>query len=236
MDKTVMNNQNSTERNESSSFKTRLLTLLKAKRMSQTEFCNHLGVSATYIGAMRKSMPAARLKKVYELFPDLNRDWLLYGDGEMLVAPQDGNRFKSEYIVPLLPVEAYAGNLQDWSEGVRLEDCDRIVSPVPGADMAIKVTGNSMEPEIYGGSTLFIKKINDRAFIPWGNPMVVDSENGVLVKMLYPTAEEGAPLSRRPRYIEARSYNRDYPPFLIPTESIFGLYRILTIARDYSTL
>lgn len=217
--------------------KQRLIQLLKAKHMTQTEFARHLGVSPTYIGAMRKSMPKDRLKVVYELFPDLNRDWLLYGEGEMLLPSSESEPDLTKgYIVPMLPVEAYAGNLQLWSDGVQLRDCEKVVSPVPGVDFGIRVTGNSMEPEFQNGSVLFIKRINENAFIPWGNPMVVDTENGVVVKLLYPAGEMSVKPGCMCDYIEARSYNPAYPPYLIPTESIYGLYRVVTSIRQYSTL
>lgn len=219
--------------------KDRLLALLKAKRMSQTEFTRLLGVSPTYIGAMRKSMPAERVKAIENIFPDLNRDWLLYGEGEMLI-PDEGALpdLSKGYIVPLLPIEAYAGNLQLWSQGVALRDCEKVVSPVPGVDFAIRISGNSMEPEFQNGSMLFIKRINEKAFIPWGNPMVIDTENGVLVKLVYPvskTENQVAAVYEQPEYIEARSYNPAYPPFLIPAESIYSLYKIVTGIKQYST-
>lgn len=207
--------------------KQRILQLLKAKRMTQTEFTRHLGVSSTYLGAMRKSMPEEKFKKVFELFPDVNRDWLLYGEG-MMLRPKTEVREESEYMVPLLPVEAYAGRLQNWCTGVQLRDCEKIVSPVPGVDFAIRINGNSMEPDFRGGSVIYIKRINERAFIPWGNPMVVDTENGVLVKVLYPV--EGSE-----EMLEARSYNPAYPPFRIPTESIYGIYRVVSNYRECST-
>lgn len=223
--------------NPEETMKQRLITLLKAKHMTQTEFARHLGVTPTYIGAMRKGMPKERLKVVFDMFPDVNRDWLLYGEGEMFVANDENTLDLSKgYVVPMLPVEAFAGNLQLWSQGVQLKDCEKVVSPVPGVDFGIRVSGNSMEPEFQNGSVLFIKRINEKAFIPWGNPMVIDTENGVVVKVVYPVNEEGAHADRDCRFIEARSYNPAYPPFLIPTESIYGLYRIITGIRQYSTL
>ncbi len=223
--------------NPEETMKQRLITLLKAKHMTQTEFARHLGVTPTYIGAMRTGMPKERLKGVFDMFPDVNRDWLLYGEGEMFL-PDDENTpdLSKGYVVPMLPVEAFAGNLQLWSQGVQLKDCEKVVSPVPGVDFGIRVSGNSMEPEFQNGSVLFIKRINEKAFIPWGNPMVIDTENGVVVKVVYPVNEEGARPDRDCRFIEARSYNPAYPPFLIPTESIYGLYRIITGIRQYSTL
>ena len=214
-----------------STVKSRLIKLLKEKRMSQSEFARHLGVSPTYIGAMRKSIPEVRLKKVLEIFPDLNRDWLLFGEGDMLLDEEDDMELSDDYVVPLLPVKAFAGNLQHWASGVELRDCEKVVSPVKGVDFAIRISGNSMEPEFQNGAILFIKRINERAFIPWGNPMVIDTENGVLVKAVYP-----GDTSDDEEYIEARSFNPAYPPFKIPVESIYCLYRILSATKQYSTL
>lgn len=217
--------------------KQRLIQLLKAKHMTQSEFARRLGVSPTYIGAMRKAMPKDRLKVVFEMFPDLNRDWLLYGEGEML-QPKESDKpdLSKGYVVPMLPVEAYAGNLQLWNRSVQLRDCEKVVSPVPGVDFGIRITGNSMEPEFHDGSVIFIKRINEKAFIPWGNPMVIDTENGVVVKMVYPINEKSTLPGYDCEFIEARSYNPAYPPFLIPTDSIYGLYRVITGIRQYSTL
>lgn len=216
----------------SSPVKARLLQFLKEKRLSQTEFTKSIGVSATYIGAMRKSLSADKVMKIRERYPELNTTWLLYGEGEMLVkaaVAEKRSDVPEGYEVPLLPVAAFAGNLQSWSDGYALSQCEKIVAPVKGVDFAIRLSGDSMEPVLHNGSTLFIKRINEKAFLPWGNMMVVDTENGVLVKAIYPIPEA-------PNAIEARSVNPKYPPIRIPGESIFGIYRILSTTTAYSTL
>ena len=220
---------------EPDSVKARLLQVLQDKKLSQTEFAKMLGVSPTYIGAMRKSLSNDRMKKLGEIFPDLNRDWLLYGEGDMY---RNGNRdeegdIAQEYIVPLLPVQAFAGNLQNWSEGVLMRDCEKIISPVPGADMAIRISGDSMEPSFHNGATLLIKRINEKAFIPWGNAMVIDTENGVLVKAVFPVEKRN---DDDEDAIEARSFNPAYPPIRIPTSCIFSLYKILSQISLYNTM
>lgn len=218
---------------EESTVKSRLLQLLKQKRMSQTEFARLMGVSPTYIGAMRRSIPDARMRRLLEIFPDLNRDWLLFGEGEMLLEEEEAE-IDDSYLVPLLPVKAFAGNLQSWATGVELRNCEKVVSPVKGVDFAIRISGNSMEPEFQNGSILYIKRINGRAFIPWGNPMVIDTENGVVVKAVYPSEQNDA--YDDGGYIVAKSYNPAYPPFRIPVESIYSLYRILSSTKQYSTM
>ena len=212
--------------------KDRLLRFLQAEKVSNSEFSRKMGLSPAYVGAMRKSMPEEKVARLIELYPHLNRDWLLYGEGEMYTEESRSKTVPddvADYIVPLLPVDAYAGNLQMWSRGVSLADCEKVVSPVKGADFAIKVSGDSMEPFVFSGMIMLIKKINERAFIPWGNPMVIDTENGVLVKVVQPS-EQGS------QYIEARSYNPKYPPIQIPKESVYGLYRVLATIQKISTL
>ena len=215
--------------------KTRLLEFLKSRRISQTEFTRAMGVSTTYVGAMRKGMPADKLKKLFELYPELNRDWLIYGEGKMLVEPAADDKIISrEHETLLLPVEAFAGGLEMWSEGVKAADCRRIISPVSNPDFAITIKGESMEPRFHDGSTLFIKKINDKAFIPWGHTLVVDTENGVFIKNLLP--DNSPEKNPDEQHIIARSINPDYPEFKIPTSSIYGIYRILGAVDIYTTL
>lgn len=211
--------------------KGRLLYFLKEKRISQSEFGRIIGVAPTYVGAMRRSLSADKVARLTRAFPDLSRDWLLYGEGDMLKDPDApaGEEDTESLMVPLLPVSAFAGNIQGWSQSVKLADCERVPTPIPGADFAIPISGDSMEPLIHDGTTLLIKRINDKAFIPWGSPMVIDSENGVLVKDVFPS-------ERGRQYIEARSRNPRYPPITIPTSSIYGLYRVMGAIHLFASL
>lgn len=214
-----------------STVKGRLIQFLREKNITQTEFCKNLGVAPTYIGAMRKGLSPKKLAQVFQLYPDLNRDWLMFGEGEMFIEPDDEKSPAAPtdgYEVRMLPVEAFAGGLKNWSDSVSDYQCERIISPIPGVDFAIRISGDSMEPEFHDGSTILIKRINEKAFIPWGNPMVIDSENGVLVKLVYPLPDDE-------ESIEARSLNPKYPPFSIPTSSIYGLYRVMGTIKLTST-
>lgn len=206
-----------------STVKGRLLTYLKHKRISQVEFCRTIDVAPTYIAVIRKSISADKMNRIVEKYTDLNRDWLLYGEGKMLLSGGDDPRellHRAGYLVPLLPVNAFAGNISAWSQAVRDRDCEKVVSPVQGADFAIRISGDSMEPDFRDASLILIKKIDDNAFIPWGHPMVIDTTNGVFFKNVFPSGKgEG--------YIEARSINPKYPPLTIPRDSVFSLYRLI---------
>lgn len=214
-----------------STVKGRLLTYLKEKRIPQTEFCKRLGVASTYIGVIRKSIPAEKINRIASLYPDLNRDWLLYGEGEMYIPEtNDPKKLLQEagYLVPLLPVTAFAGNITAWSQSINASECEKVISPVQGVDFAIRISGDSMEPDFHDGSIILIKKIDDKAFIPWGHPMIVDSSNGVFFKDVYPS-------TKGKKYVEAKSLNLKYPPLEIPLDCVYGLYRVVTVLNTYSS-
>lgn len=219
----------------SSEVKTRLLEYLRHKRISQIDFTKSIGVSSTYIGAMRRSISDDKMARIRKNYPDLNTSWLLYGEGKMLREETRESEVRRELesrgvkLVPLVPLSAYAGNIRAYSEGVRMADCEMVATQIRGAEMAVKVSGDSMEPTFHDGCLLFIRRINDRSFIPWGNPLVVDTDNGVVVKCLYPGDEDS-------ETIEARSLNPAYPSFRIPYSSIYGVYRILGSLTVYGTI
>lgn len=168
---------------------------------------------------------------------DLNIDWLLTGEGEMLVEGKDtGGSFGSSdgtgliNKVPLIPASAFAGGISGFApDSIMLKDCEMIMPPVDGAQCAITITGDSMEPDFHNGSIAFLRPINESAFIPWGHVMVIDTENGAFIKTIYPDIDDEA-------YIWAKSINPKYPPIHIPKASIFRIFRVLGISRIFTTM
>lgn len=122
-------------------------------------------------------------------------------------------------LVALLPVSAQGGTLNDFVVSVKDSSCEKIISPIKGADFAMSVAGESMSPEYPSGSQILIKKINERAFIDWGKVYVLDTENGTVIKKLMPAKD--------PSKVLCVSINPNYPPFEVSFEHIFGVYRVL---------
>lgn len=171
-------------------------------------------------------MPA-KAKTISLNFPELNIGWLLTGEGEMLktspggvpAMPPPGD--EAAHVVPLLPLSAQGGPLNDFVLSVREADCEKVVSPIPGADLAITVSGDSMAPEYPNGSRLLIKRINEKAFIEWGKTYVLDTCNGSVIKRIVPSAKEG--------FVKCLSINTDpiYAPFEVALSDIYGIYKVL---------
>lgn len=131
----------------------------------------------------------------------------------------DAINVKQEQVtIPVIPTGARAGTLGDFAEGVQEYNCERMVSPIKGADFAIQVTGESMSPEYPNGSHIIIKKISAE-FISWGNVFCLDTNDGAIIKQVYPTDDDSI--------IECRSLNPAYPPFKVKKDLINGWYRVL---------
>lgn len=128
---------------------------------------------------------------------------------------------QSAKTLPIIPTEAMAGTLGEFADSVNAYDCERMISPIKGADYAIKVCGDSMTPEIPNGSQILIKKIFEDEFVEWGKVFCLDTRNGAVIKRVYPT--------ENPEVVECRSINPDYPPFKVNVRSINGWYRVLMV-------
>lgn len=74
---------------ETYTVKERLEAYLEYRRVSKSEFGRSIGVSASYVSAIRKSIDKEKIKRIEEQYPDLNIDWLLYGQGKMIKGAYD---------------------------------------------------------------------------------------------------------------------------------------------------
>ena len=212
--------------------KERLLQFLRYKNQGQQKFEISIGMSNGWVNKVGDSIRENTLQKIKEVYPELNIAWLKSGVGEMLNSGDSegtletpGDSETSEEItaklVPLLPIAAQGGSLNDFVVSVKESDCEKVVSPIRGADFAIPISGDSMAPEYPNGSQIFIRRINEKAFIEWGKAYVLDTCNGVVVKILVPSQKDG--------YVRCVSINTDpiFAPFEVAWEDIHGVYRVL---------
>ena len=199
---------------------------MKTKGLNDNKVTNSLGLSIGTLGKSRKEnrdLSEKNIEKILNFYTDLNRTWLLTGEGSMFTTePSLAGFNEMEYTrVPLLPISAQGGSLNDFVVSVSLQDCEKIISPINGADIAITISGDSMADEYPNGSIVLAKRINERAFIDWGKVYVLDTCNGVVVKTLTPSEKEDC--------IRCVSINPDpiYAPFEVALNDIYGVYRVM---------
>ena len=110
------------------------------------------------------------------------------------------------HTVPIFPFSARAG-----------AQCERITSPVRGAELATEVVGDSMAPAFPAGARVLLARVRDT--IAWGEVYVLDTTDGQMLKRIMPTDSEDV--------WELRSDNPAYPPFRIRTRCVRGVWRVL---------
>ena len=66
------------------SVKQRLIRYLAFKNIPNAKFEKVCGLCNGYVSGIRRSIGPDKLKSITEKYPDLNREWLLFGEGEML--------------------------------------------------------------------------------------------------------------------------------------------------------
>ena len=211
------------------SLQDRIRQFISCIGLTVSEFEGKAGLSNGSVSKMGDGTRRTTIDKISNSFPELSKVWLLTGEGEMLTtdAPVvEQRKQESEEnegkLIPLLPLSAEGGSLDGFDNlGVSLPDCEVIYSPIKDADMAITVSGKSMEPDYPEGCRVVVKRINHALFIEWGREYVLDTVNGIVLKTLEPSDD--------PNFIRCTSLNPDqrrYAPFEIPKESVRGVYRV----------
>ena len=193
---------------------------IKTKGISMQEMGEQLGVSPQAISFILKRGFTGKTALKWERTFGFNREFLQTGQGQLMKEVEERPSY-SDNSVPLIPVFAQAGHLVDFADSVTEYECERIISPVAGAEVAIPVYGESMYPEFPDGSIVFVKRINERSFIEWGKTYVVDTVNGSIIKYLAPSDKDG--------YIRCISANPDprYAPFDVPCEDIKAIFKVV---------
>ena len=192
------------------------------KGITQSEIAEKLGVSKAYVNALftgKRAFGKKQAEAWVNLF-GLSASWLLTGEGDMLTGDQTTESSTDDiHLIPLLPVSAQGGSFNDFVVSIKESSCEKIISPIKGADYAMSVSGESMAPEYPSGSQILIKRIDEKAFIDWGRVYVLDTCNGTVIKRLFPSETADKVL--------CKSINPEFPPFEVSLSDVYAVYRVL---------
>lgn len=222
------------------SVRERLKFYLKSRNYKQSEFSSTLGLSNGYVNAIRNSISEDVIVNIKKHYPELNIEWLLRGDGQMIA--MDGksldNFGESEGIidgVTQIDHENYMEvEFRDLSVAAGPLSRTPNLSPkktllVPreyesGEYLVVRVDGPSMDDgsiySIADGANILIRKYHlengDRLPIR-GNLFVIDSKDGQALKQITEhNIDEG--------YVTCHSYNPEFSDYKVPLEDVIAFY------------
>lgn len=184
------------------------------------------GVKTYNILRGRNGISNKMLDAIVSSYPEINRNWLLTGEGSMLQKDELGIKASepcemSSYITYRLPISALAGSLANFAHSVYKNQLEKIISPIKDVDYSMPVYGDSMQPDYPNGCEIYIKKVNENSFIRWGETYVLDTDNGVVIKNVFEGEDKN--------YVRCVSINEKYPEFQIKKTDIHGWYKVLIV-------
>lgn len=192
------------------------------------------GLSNSYTAAMKKGIGDDALKKIATTYPFLNPDWLITGDGEMIIDGVNNiytERFEvARKVINNTRLEAdglYVYSLK--GNGPFSESPIRNVS-MPDAedgDLCIVVTDDAMRPKYVPSSLLHIREVKDwKEYLGYGYDFVFVLQDG---RRVFRRAEK----AEGEKSILCCSYNEKYNDEQLPKGLIQKVYRVVACLSFY---
>ncbi|EGW47742.1 hypothetical protein HMPREF0666_01107 [Prevotella sp. C561] len=159
---------------------------MKYKGLNDNKVTNSLGLSIGTLGKSRKEnrdLSDRNIENILKFYTDLNRTWLLTGEGEMLANENTNSQS--------LPKTSYTTGRPyynvDFIGGFDLVLNDQTIMPEYNIDFApynqdgvfwCNITGNSMQPKISHGDIIALKEVSDwQSFLTMGEIYAIVTTN-----------------------------------------------------------
>lgn len=237
--------------------KQRLMDFIQYKGLSQGKFERMCNMSNGYLNNLKKTIGSEKLQNVCRAFPDLNTEWLLYGEGKMLKTDnhsvQQTNTFgNNTYVVGN---NNTISNSADDIPFVEAEEMERApivpatIARAPQTDVLEALSGRigTLEMAPIGVTDVPITmwyRVQDESIAPkyeigdliglWAYPK--GEEDPVPGKLYGINTMSNGLILRRLFPTEdgymARAINRDeYPDYHIRKKNIVQVYKIMLMVR-----
>ena len=215
---------------------------------TDAQIAERLGVNRSYVSELtnkKRNLTPRFVDKIVYSFPEVSKDWLLTGEGSMLLAKEPkGNATMVDpseinwISVPVVPYRAMAGST-GWYEDVFAEDWEerRTVMAPQGANpsdyVIFTVTGDSMLPNLADGDEILSKHVpfdyykENRLHIYNHSIWIIATmREGILIKNI--TAHDV-----EQRNITCHSYNPMYTDFTINLADVRDIYHAVSLSRKF---
>lgn len=220
--------------------KDRIYQFCKEKGIAIRTFELNCGLSNGYVSSMRKGLGIEKLENVLNAYPELSREWLLYGEGEMYKGAYkeriDNTGLVSEPYVdygrrhqaarPYYAVDFFGGFDLTYNEQKVVPDGVVDIPAYSNADFWVNVTGKSMEPMISSGDLIALKKIEDwRNGIFYGGVYAIVTKDDLrTIKRIRKSDTKG--------FVKLVPDNKEYDPQDIPMDNIRFVFKVVGAVKN----
>lgn len=211
--------------------KERILQFIATKGISKAMFEKTCGLSNDAVGKMGENTRGATFDKISKVFPELNIVWLKTGVGEMLIDTERSDKTVSILQSSMSENTRKGALIYDidatcGTDGRALEFTDeKVIGSIDAPEInphsqIIFASGDSMQPLIYSGDRIVIRKIESWDYFNYGQVYLIITNEYRLIKRVrrHPKDEENL--------ILLRSENKEYDDIDLPKKEILYLYLV----------
>ena len=229
---------------EKSQVKQKILLYLQEKGVTPYEFYKLSGVTRGIL-TQNNGINEDNMARFLAYAQDINTEWLLRGEGEMLKKSRGENlpinqeptddrpKHSASYTaiddsdgIPLIPIEAMAGIFRGEADAISGAHCEKLIIPGVTADYVIIICGDSMQPNFRSGDMVACSDAQlSSVFFQWGRPYIIDTAQGVLLKRIRPGSA--------PDRVTLVSDNPDYAPFEVECSDIYHIGLVRALVRIF---
>jgi phage repressor protein C with HTH and peptisase S24 domain len=169
---------------------------------------------------MRKGLGEDKLNNVLNTFPQLSRNWLLFGEGDMLNnPPQQSEEYEPSENIRYWEDVSATGGCKEFLENPDEHEVKMISVPrFADCTDAVNIYGDSMYPVYKSGEIILIKPWKE-SFIDYGYCYLIVTKNGNrMVKYLRRSEHSDKVL--------CVSENKQFDPFEIDRSDILRLFLV----------
>lgn len=189
-------------------------------------------VSAAMNGK-EKNLTDSFLRRFSKAFPDINIDWLLTGEGEMIIhgekpelilSPESDSNIRMVPLINLDVMGGYSGNIEQAGEYT-----ERMIAweNAHEGDFAVTTSGTSMMPVILPGSLILLRNVEGwREFLEYNILYVLELIDWRRLLKLVQKSES-------PKSLTLVSYNPNNPPQDVSMDFISRVFKVVSIRTNY---
>ncbi len=211
----------------------RLSEYLAFKSMTFKDFEREVGLSNGTAARLRETTRKSTFDRIANA-SDLNIDWLLTGEGEMLKDRIEDTEFietaaseDTQVMIPLVHIDSVGGVYSPNSLAASEQYIERMI-PFPDArpgDVAILQSGNSMAPTIPAGAILQIRRVEGwREYFGYGSDFVLWlTDDRRITKQILKYDPDPA------NYVTCHSYNPEAADEELPKKMIQEVWKVVNV-------
>lgn len=220
--------------------KDRIETFIEHQGIRRSTFEKSCGFSNGYTRNLKENPSASKIEDILNAYPELNRIWLMTGEGEMLKESQNSeinnepiirkNRNGNPRMIPFYDAETtggYEGRVSSSNEEVSLRGYINAGDWFDGRETAaIRHVGNSMV-EYPDGCILAVREVRERRLLVPGRNYVIETDEYRVTKRVQKgTSQQFIALysSNQEKYDDGRLV---YEPFEVDLSDVRRIFSVL---------